>query len=155
MSYGEAVLERGAGRRYRWKGRPGLPHKAIKNGACLSDGMAREAPAEMGGFASSAPSARSGGEGALEGLQLLEGTLCPLLPPAAFFYPSSSRPLPRRWGKREDGGGDGEGVGLPLLFSALLFFFFWGFWRCPGAVLVLAALHPCCRNSLPLAVCGR
>lgn len=99
MSYGEAVLERGAGRRYRWKGRPGLPHKAIKNGACLSDGMAREAPAEMGGFASSAPSARSGGEGALEGLQLLEGTLCPLLPPAAFLYPSSSRPLPRRWGK--------------------------------------------------------
>lgn len=92
MSYGEAVLERGAGRRYRWKGRPGLPHKAIKNGACLGDGMAREAPAEMGGFASSAPSARSGGEGALEGLQLLEGTLCPppqllsfALPPRVLF----------------------------------------------------------------------
>lgn len=76
-------------------------------------------------------------------------------PPAAFFCPSSSRPLPRRWGKREDGGSDGEGVGLPLLFSALLFFFFWGLWRCLGAVLVLAALHPCCRSSLPLAVCGR
>lgn len=62
MSYGEAVLERGAGRRYRWKGRPGLSHKSIKNVACLSDSMSHKAPAEMGGFASSAPSARSGEE---------------------------------------------------------------------------------------------
>lgn len=62
MSYGEAVLERGAGRRYRWKGRPGLSHKPIKNVACLSDSMSHAAPAERGGFASSTPSARSGEE---------------------------------------------------------------------------------------------
>lgn len=62
MSYGEAVLERGAGRRYRWKGRPGLSHKPIKDVACLSDSMSHKAPAEMGGFASSTPPARSGEE---------------------------------------------------------------------------------------------
>lgn len=66
MSYGEAVLERGAGRRYRWKGRPGLSHKPIKNVAYLSDSMSRAAPAERGGFASSAPSARSGEESVSE-----------------------------------------------------------------------------------------
>lgn len=58
MSYGEAVLERGAGRRYRWKGRPGLSHKPIKNIACLSDSMSHKAPAERGGFASSALSCK-------------------------------------------------------------------------------------------------
>lgn len=159
MSYGEAVLERGAGRRYRWKGRPGLSHKAIKNVACLSDSMSCEAPAEMGGFASSAPSARSGEEELSEGCNFWRARFASrlaafsALPPLVLFLA-----VPAAGGSRRMEAVMGKVFSSccsSLPCSGQRRSFFWGLWRWPGAVLVLGALHPYCRNSFTLAVCGR
>lgn len=132
MSYGEAVLERGAGRRYRWKGRPGLSHKPIKNIACLSDSMSHKAPAERGGFASSALSCKVRRRDNHKDCNFLRA--CFSSCKAAFSCLLLLPPLPHHlftccW-ERQEHGGDAEATSggwrwqrcsaFLLLFSALL-----------------------------------